>query len=284
MEFLKEMAKLTRIEHALMLAFAVLLAEIIVLGSFPIISIPIIFSLLVPIFSEMGSFSLNDYLDIKTDKINKRFERPLVKGTISPKFAFHFSIICLVLSTVFAFFINYYAFIIALIFNILAILYNYKLKDFPLLGNSYIALSMSIPLLFGNFVISETLNPLILLLVILAFFAGLGREIIKSVQDMEGDKKARKSKTYPLMVGKTNALLTSAFIYFLFLLCTVYLFILIQNLISQVLLILVMLYFLVQIIQLIQGKKDEKFLEKSRKMSLISLFLGLIAILIEAVL
>ena len=40
----------------------------------------------------------------------------------------------------------------------------------------------------------------------------------------------------------------------------------------------------VVLVELIQGKEDKKFLEKSRKMSLIALFLGLIAILIEAVL
>ena len=67
MSFLKEFLKLTRFEHAIMLALAVLLSEIIVLGYFPLFSLIIILSLLVPIFSEMGSFALNDYLDINNN-------------------------------------------------------------------------------------------------------------------------------------------------------------------------------------------------------------------------
>ncbi len=283
MGFLKEFLKLTRFEHALMLALAVLISEIIVLGGFPVFTIPIILSLLVPVLSEMGSFSLNDYLDIETDRLNKRLERPLVKGTLSPKFAFYFSWISFLLSIILSYYINFYAFTIVLVFNIFAILYNYKLKDLPLLGNIYIATTMAIPLIFGNFVISETLNPFILLLTILAFLSGLGREIIKSVQDMEGDKKARASKTYPLLVGKNNAIHTAAFIYLLFLFSIGYLLTLIQNLIALSLIGFVGLFYVWQITELIFGKKDQETLEFSRKYTLISLLIGMFAILIEII-
>jgi len=187
MGFLKELFRLTRFEHALMLAFAVLIAETVVLGALPPLSLVIVLSLLVPIFSEMGSFALNDYLDIEADKANKMMERPLVKGTISAGFALWFSVACLVISVALALFINLPAFLIALVFNLLAVAYNYRLKDLPLVGNAYIALTMAIPFLFGNYVVSGTLSPIILVLAVLGFVAGLAREVIKSVQDMEGD-------------------------------------------------------------------------------------------------
>ncbi len=212
---LKELIRLTRFEHALMLAFAVLIAETIVLGGLPQFTAIIFLSLLVPVFSEMGSFALNDYMDIDTDRLNKK-DRPLVKGTISPAFALYFSITSLVLSTAFAYLINMAVFAIALAFNIIAIAYNWKLKDTPLLGNVYIALTMAIPFMFGNFVVSEELSQTALVLAVLGFVAGLAREIIKSVQDMEGDIKARGSRTLPVIIGRRSALLAAVFLYLLF--------------------------------------------------------------------
>ncbi|MFH1785936.1 MAG: UbiA family prenyltransferase [Candidatus Micrarchaeota archaeon] len=214
--FLKEFIKLTRFEHAIMLAFAVLIAETIVLGSLPLVSPIIILSLLVPIFSEMGSFALNDYFDIETDRLNKAKNRPLVDGTITKEFALYFSILSLIASVVFAYYINYIVFAIVILFNLFAILYNWKLKDLPLLGNVYIALTMAIPFIFGNFVVSNSLSLLAIILALLGFVAGLAREIIKSIQDMEGDRKARKSKTLPIVIGKQPALLIAAILYILF--------------------------------------------------------------------
>lgn len=211
-----ELAKLTRFEHAVMLAIAVFIAEAVVLGSLPLLEPLILISLLVPMLSEMGSFALNDYLDVETDRLNKRTERPLVRGTISPEFALYFSIISLVMSTAVAFFINTYAFAIALLFNAAAVLYNWKLKDIALVGNTYIALTMAIPFIFGNYVVSQELSIMVAVLAVLGFTAGLAREIIKSVQDMKGDVKARGSKTLPVIIGKGAAVGISVFLYLVF--------------------------------------------------------------------
>jgi len=216
MGFLKELLRLTRFEHALMLAAAVFIGETVVLRSVPQLSSMIILSLLVPIFSEMGSFALNDYLDIETDRLNKKKERPLVKGTISPWFALWFSVVSLSSSVLLSYFINTNAFLIALVFNLLAIAYNWKLKDLPLVGNIYIGLSMAIPFIFGNFVISDKISMLAIALALIGFVAGLAREIVKSAQDMEGDMKARGSKTLPVVIGKRPALAMASLLYILF--------------------------------------------------------------------
>ena len=214
--FLKELFRLTRFEHAVMLAFAVFIAETIVLGGIPPFTLPIALSLLVPVFSEMGSFALNDYLDIETDRANKK-NRPLVKGTISKKFALCFSYACLAISVILAFFINHSVFFIALAFNLLAVAYNHKLKDLPAVGNVYIALTMAIPFIFGNCTVTPGhMGPLTIVLALLGFVAGLAREIIKSVQDMEGDIKARGSKTLPVVIGKRPALAIAVALYLSF--------------------------------------------------------------------
>jgi geranylgeranylglycerol-phosphate geranylgeranyltransferase len=214
--FIRELIKLTRFEHALMLAFAVLIAETVVLGALPPATLAIAVSLLVPIFSEMGSFALNDYLDVETDRLNKKTGRPLVRGTISPRFALYFSVLSLVASSALAFFINMPSFLIALAFNIAAILYNWRLKDLPLVGNLYIALTMAIPFVFGNFVVSPELSQTALALAGLGFVAGLAREIVKTVQDMEGDMEARGSRTLPVIIGKTPSMAIAILLYVLF--------------------------------------------------------------------
>ena len=85
-----------------------------------------------------------------------------------------------------------------------------------LMGNIYIALTMAIPFIFGNFVVSETLSLLAVVLALLGFIAGLAREIVKSVQDMEGDVKARSSKTLPVVIGKKRSLVVAVVLYLLF--------------------------------------------------------------------
>ncbi|MBU0527006.1 MAG: UbiA family prenyltransferase [Candidatus Micrarchaeota archaeon] len=273
-----ELAKLTRIEHAVMLALGVLIAEIIILGELPPVSLIIIMSLLVPVFSEMGSFALNDYFDIETDKLNKK-DRPLVNGTITPKFALSLSIITLIISTVMAYFINIEVFIIALIFNIVAILYNWKLKDMPLVGNIYIAFTMAIPFIFGNFVISNTLSELALVLASLGFVAGLAREIIKSVQDMDGDIKARGSKTLPVIVGEKVSVLIACAMYVSFIPLTAIPFFIGLKISIIAIVLIGIADVMILIICAKSISKDYKF---ARNMSLIAFLIGLIGLLFAA--
>ncbi len=216
MGFLRELWRLTRFEHALMIAIAVLIGEAVIIGSLPPLTVPIILSLLVPVLSEAGSFALNDYLDVESDRINKKNDRPLVKGTIDPAFALWFSALCISQSIILSYFINMPAFAIALVFNILAVLYNWKLKDLPLVGNAYIALTMAIPFIFGNFVVSPRLVPLAMVLSCLGFISGLAREMLKTVQDMEGDLAARGSRTLPMLIGARNTILLAMILYGVF--------------------------------------------------------------------
>jgi geranylgeranylglycerol-phosphate geranylgeranyltransferase len=282
MGFLKELYLLTRFEHALMLALAVLIGEIILIGGIPIFTLPIILSLLVPMLSEVGSFSLNDYLDIESDRINKKNDRPLVKGTISPGFALWLAVFSLLLSTALSYFINIYAFAIVLIFNLAAILYNWKLKDLPLVGNVYIGFTMGIPFIFGNFVITNELSTLAILLAALGFVSGLAREIVKSAQDIEGDLAARSSKTLPIMIGRKKSLWIASLLYSLFLILTILPFQhgLKLSIISAPLILIADLIILFVVFSL---HKSDQSLKKSRNLSLVALFIGLIGLLAAAI-
>lgn len=275
---LKDFLRLTRFEHALMLAFAVVIAETVVLGALPPLELIIIISVLVPIFSEMGSFALNDYFDIETDKLNNK-KGPLVTGAIKPRAAMSFAIASLAVSTILAYMINSLAFMIVFAFNVFAVLYNWKLKDFPLLGNAFIGLTMAVPFIFGNYVVSTELSELAVVLASLGFVAGVAREIIKSVQDMEGDARARGSKTIPVVIGKKPATYLALLLYLLFIPLTALPFMsgLAPGIVPVVLVALADMIILAICFRSL--KEDYKF---ARNASLLAFLLGMIGILAAA--
>ncbi len=276
--------KLVRFEHAIMLAVAVVIAEIIVLGTFPPTETLFFLTLLVPVFSEMGSFALNDYLDVEADRINKVKGRPLVEGTIKKENAFSLSMFSFSISIVASFFINLPAFIISLFYNLLAILYNTKLKDLPLAGNIFIATTMGIPFIFGAYAYSASPSPAILAIALLGFVSGLAREILKSVEDMKGDLKARGSKTLPHLIGREESITVSGILFIFFVPLTVFPFMvgLELGLISGTLLFLADISILIIAFSLFYKRKSE-FLAKARKYSLGALFCGLLSLMVASI-
>jgi geranylgeranylglycerol-phosphate geranylgeranyltransferase len=194
--------RLFRIEHAFMLSFAVLLAMLVSSGGILPALAALLPALITPFLIEMGSFALNDYFDVKTDRENKRSDRPIASGEISERSALAAAALCYLLGIAAAWLLPPAAFYLALIFAALSIAYNWKLKDLPLVGNAYIAASMAVPFPFGGLVASGSLHPSLLAIASVAFVAGLGREIIKSAEDVEGDVKHRKAKTLPALAGK----------------------------------------------------------------------------------
>ena len=281
---LKEYLKLVRIEHAFMLSFAVLVAETIALGHLPQPTLPVLLSLLVPFFIEMAAFAENDYIDIKADIANRKHDRPLVKGTIRPHNALRLAYACYSVGVLLALFINLACFGIALVFALLSSVYNRKLKDLPAVGNLYIALTMAIPFIFGNFVIYPALHPVLVALAMLGFLSGFGREIIKSIQDMEGDRLARRSETLPLLIGKKYAALLAAFVFvdFVFFSILPFYFGLKPGTVPVGLVLAADLSFFYMALRL-QSNQSPHFLEQCRKLSIIAMAVGLAGIFLAAI-
>lgn len=280
---LREYWKLVRFEHAIMLAVAVVIAIIITLGAIPEIDQLFLLALLVPIFSEVGSFALNDYMDREADKINGMVDRPLVKGTIQPRSALILSVVSFAISIIAGFLINEIAFIIALVYNAFAALYNIKLKDLPLVGNLFIATTMAIPFIFGAYVYTDAPPEVLWDIALLGFIAGLAREIVKSVEDMEGDRKARKSKTLPILIGKGPSLFIASMLFLLFIPLTVvpYMMDLSLNFASGFFLFIADISILILALYLLYAREDKTF-SLTRKYSLAALFCGLLSLLLAS--
>ena len=170
-------------------------------------------ALSVPFFINIAAFALNDLLDIEADRKNGHKERPLVSGALSPRVAVFTAASGYALGVLAGWLINPLCGLIATVFAVLSIAYNAKLKDWPLIGNAYIALSMAIAFPFGAAVMGLSLDHLprpLFWLTLGAFAAGLARELVKSVQDMAGDKKARGSRHLPILIGAQPTLVLAA--------------------------------------------------------------------------
>jgi len=272
--------RLFRIEHALMLSIAVLVGILLSQGisgtAIPLFTLAL--ALLVPFFIEMGSFALNDYFDVESDKANKRKDRPVAAGEITNKTALALSGAAYVLGIACAVPLPTAAFYITLLFAALSLLYNWKLKLLPLVGNIYIAASMAIPFLFGNLVVSESLSPPIIAISLVAFVAGLGREIIKSAEDVEGDIKHRGARTLPALVGKRTSCQVAALLYLVLVPLSLLPFFtgLKANLLAVGLVAITSLSFATMAYLVAKGQ-DKKTLEGARKASLLSLASGIAA-------
>lgn len=222
MRKLKAIWELMRLEHGLMLFIAVLIGSVIaqkmLYAGFPPVD-KLILTFLTVLFLEASTFALNDYYDLEIDKKNKRLDRPLVRGDIAPKTALYLFFVLFPLGILSSFFVNFTCFIIALVTAVFAILYDVKMKKIKLLGNFYIAYAMAIPFIFGGAAVLEkntltffVIPPVVFIIALIAFFAGVGREMMKDVMDFEGDRK-RGVKSFPSYVGIRASNVLSAIFY-----------------------------------------------------------------------
>jgi len=277
--------KLTRIEHSVMLVIAVLAAELIVKGlPNPFI---LLMSIITPVFISMAAFAINDYFDIEVDRFNKKTQRPLVNKSLKPSDAIYVTAITLVIGIVASAFINLYCFAIALIFGALALLYAYKIKEMLFWGNAYIAFSMAIPFIFGNYVVSISLKQSIILITLLIFFSGLAREIHGTIRDLKGDIKIRNVKTLPRVIGISGAAVLALVFYLIAILISIYLFMYYEP--FKLNLIYILPIGITDIILLYLGikyiyERSERFYSFARNASLAAMGTALLAFLLAPIL
>jgi geranylgeranylglycerol-phosphate geranylgeranyltransferase len=130
----------------------------------------------------------NDYLDIEIDKINQP-KRPLPAGLVSPRSALIFSLAMTAVSILLAAFINPTAFIVALVSVAMLYLYSWRFKSTVLMGNAIIAAISAMSAIFGGIAAGNP-RPTLWLAAIIAS-AIMGREVLKTLADYEGDLRQR---------------------------------------------------------------------------------------------
>jgi geranylgeranylglycerol-phosphate geranylgeranyltransferase len=136
------------------------------------------------------SMVVNDIYDIEVDKVNAP-GRPIPSGRIRPGNAARLSVVVLMLGLAASLFSrNAAAVAVALLYAFLSWLYNARAKKVGLAGNVIVASSLAIPFIYGGVISGGSIfSSLLLIMALTSFFAGVGREVVKAMADVEGDAK-----------------------------------------------------------------------------------------------
>ena len=170
-----------------------------------------------------GGNIINDYFDVNIDQINKP-DKLIIGKYIHRHWAILYHILCSVFGVVIGFWIEFktHAFLLGLAnFICVALLFFYSVyfKRKPLSGNIIIALLTAWTVLVIsfceiNFIFHSELNKqkitrLTFLYAGFAFIISLIREMIKDMEDVEGDRKY-SCRTFPIVFGMNAAKIYSA--------------------------------------------------------------------------
>ena len=149
-----------------------------------------------------GANSINDYFDVNIDRINKPY-RPIPSGNVTKQGAYRFALIMFLLGIIISLFINAGAFAIAVVASIILYAYSAWLKRTVLWGNMTVSLITAFAFIYGG--VAVDLLDIAMIPAIFSFFFNFGREIIKDIEDMNGDA-CDGARTMPLVYGKKRSL------------------------------------------------------------------------------
>ncbi len=144
-----------------------------------------------------GANIVNDLFDIEIDRINKP-KRPLPSGLVSKKQAQVYFAVSYLLSLLLAALGGWDMFGVTFFIGILLVVYSSHLKRTVLWGNVTVSLAAAVAFVYGAMTVGDWQAGLVP--AIFAFFFHLGREIVKDMQDLEGDVQ-HQSITFPARFG-----------------------------------------------------------------------------------
>ncbi len=184
---LTALLKLIRWQNCLITILVVIVA-ILLLPDYPAPVVFVLAALAAAMIAAYGNI-FNDLVDLESDRINHP-ERPLPAGRISPSSARFWLFGFLIIGLVMAARINNQCFIMAALAAVMLFLYSSFIKRIPLLANLWVALIAMLTFFYAGYV-----DPgfrfwdfnLVSAGGIFSFWFHLGREIIKDLQDREGD-------------------------------------------------------------------------------------------------
>lgn len=218
---------------------------------------------------------INDILDFEIDKIN-RPDRPLPSKLISIKTALIYYVILNLLSLYFLSFTNLNAFLIGLISIIIIFFYSYSLKKRGLIKNFVVSFMTGFTFIFGGVIGGNVKN--LIFPALFALMINFAREILKDVEDIEGDKQLGL-KTLPIQHGVRKAYLVFAVITGLLIILTFIPYLLkIYNIYYLLIVFLGVDVVLIYIMKNVFSNPSRDKLRKFSNLIKYSMILGLIAI------
>lgn len=193
--------------NSVMVGFAVVVG-VAVTTPVKLLSTQTVLGFLTGFFISSYSMVVNDYYDLEVDRINSP-NRPLPSGAIRLGAAAVYAGLMLVLGLASSMLLGWVNFVLAAVFAAVAWIYNYRGKRWMLLGNMMVAASVAIPYIYGGAAVGGVDTPLLWFLAFTSFLASTGREVVKTISDVEGDE-ARGVNSVARVYGSRVAALVGA--------------------------------------------------------------------------
>ena len=251
---------------------------------------PIAFlGLIIPFLIVGASMAINDYHDYEADRINNRMDRPLVRNpNLNPNFVLFLALSMIALGILISYLLflgNILVVLGVILFSFLGISYSLWTKERGLLGNITVAISDTAPALLALLAMKAKDESTILLVFVMAgitFFGVVGRELVKGVMDIEGDRAANFN-TFAVVYGPKRAVqLASVFFIIVIIISPLPLFIKFQNsLLYSIFMFITIILLFLTVINLYNDPSIEKG-KKARSLTRNALWTGAIAFLIGA--
>ncbi|MEM2136451.1 MAG: UbiA family prenyltransferase [Candidatus Methanomethylicia archaeon] len=186
MQKILALIKIIRPLNSIMMGLGVCFSELIALKFFPPYYV-MLNGFLSGFFLTASSMVINDIYDYEVDMINAP-HRPIPSGYIKIWEAKIYCALLLFLGFLSASLINMYCFFIAIITFVISLAYNAYFKKVGLIGNFMVSFCVAIPFIFGAYAVGKS-RELLSFFSLIAFLVNTGREIIKTISDVEGDVK-----------------------------------------------------------------------------------------------
>ncbi len=144
-----------------------------------------------------GANAINDYFDVDIDRIN-RPERPIPSGRLTAEQAWRVWLTSSILGCACGLTIGPWPFAITIGSVVLLYLYSRTLKSTPLAGNLVVGGMTGMAFMFGGTAIGAVDQAVVPAL--FAFLVNVAREIVKDIEDREGDAR-HHAGTLPVRYG-----------------------------------------------------------------------------------
>jgi geranylgeranylglycerol-phosphate geranylgeranyltransferase len=197
---------LIRIRNALISFIGAYVAALIFSMGNPLDALKVFSASVSAAFILGGGNALNDYFDVEIDKINKP-KRPIPSGRISKSDTFMLSLAFFLIGIGISKSINDICLYIASINTVLLLIYARYSKRLLVASNLIISYLVASVFIYGaaasvtpGIEINEYGLQITLILTLCAFFINLSREILKDIEDVEGDS-ITYSLTIPIKYG-----------------------------------------------------------------------------------
>jgi geranylgeranylglycerol-phosphate geranylgeranyltransferase len=247
--------------------FNCFLASLATVAGFNLISTPNLITLwaaLAVFFVTGGGNVINDFFDIKRDKINKP-NRPLPSGKIKPGYAVGISIILFSIGLFFAYLVNIELFYLAILAASTLIIYSGVIKEYKFFGNIIVSILVGLTFIAGSLAAGNWKGGIIL--AFLASMVNWSREILKDLEERSPEKW-----TLSALLGKFRASLTATALIFLGILAAMYMT-LGFSLFKQVLFILAIISWIYTIIKYREPRIAQKFIKVGMGLIVLALLL-----------